>query len=111
MDKSRFDLLEIQLADLKILLSESEQSLLSGDFFEAPTKLEVLVKNLCDELPKLPSKDAKRLGDQLPNLIKSMDAITILIKKSLDRNNTNNQELIKKAKKAYKTSKVHKSKG
>ena len=110
MDKSRFDLLEIQLADLKILLSESEQNLLSGDFFEAPTKLEVLVKNLCDELPKLPSKDAKRLGKQLPSLIKSLDAITIMVKKSVGRNYTNNQELIKKAKKAYKTTTIYKSK-
>jgi hypothetical protein len=110
MDKSKFDSLESRLADVKILLSESEQSLLNGNFFGAPTKLEVLVKNLCDELPKLPSKDAKRLGDQLPNLIKSMDAITILIKKSLDRNNTNNQELLKKAKKAYKTTTIYKSK-
>ena len=110
MDKSRFDLLEIQLADLKILLSESEQNLLSGDFFEAPTKLEVLVKNLCDELPNLPSKDAKRLGKQLPSLIKSLDAITIMVKKSVGRNYTNNQELIKKAKKAYKTTTIYKSK-
>ena len=110
MDKSRFDLLEIQLADLKILLSESEQSLLSGDFFEAPTKLEVLVKNLCDELPKLHSEDAKRLGEQLPSLIKSLDAITIMVKKSVDRNYTNNQELIKKAKKAYRTTTIYKSK-
>ena len=110
MDKSRFDLLEIQLADLKILLSDSEQSLLSGDFFEAPTKLEVLVKNLCEELPKLPSEDAKRLGEQLPSLIKSLDAITIMVKRSLDRNHTNNQEFIKKAKKAYKTTTIYKSK-
>ena len=110
MDKSRFDLLEIQLADLKILLSESEQSLLSGDFFEAPTKLEVLVKNLCDELPKLPSKDAKRLGEQLPSLIQSLDTITIMVKKSAGRNYTNNRELIKKAKKAYKTTTIYKSK-
>ena len=110
MDKSKFDLLEIQLANVKSLLSGSEQSLLNGDFFEAPTELEVLVKNLCDELPKLPSKDAKRLGEQLPILIKSLDAITIMIKKSVDRNNANNQELIKKAKKAYKTTTIYKSK-
>ena len=57
MNKSKFDLLEVQLADVKSLLSKSEQSLLNGDFLEAPTGLEVLVKNLCDELPKLPSKD------------------------------------------------------
>ena len=109
MDKSKFDLLEIQLANLKRLLRESEQSLLNGDFFEAPTELEVLVKNLCDELPKLPSKDAKRLGEQLPNLIKSLDAITIMIAKSVDRNNANSQELIKKAKKGYKMNTIYKS--
>ena len=110
MDKSKFDLLEIQLDNVKRLLRESEQSLLNGDFFEAPTELEVLVKNLCDELPKLPSKDAKRLGEQLPNLIKSLDTITKMIKKSIDPNNANNKELIKKAKKAYKTTTIYKNK-
>ena len=110
MDKSRFDLLEIQLADLKVLLSESEQTLLNGDFFETPTKLEFLVKTLCDELPNLPSKDAKKLGEQLPSLIKSLDAITVMAKKLVDRNYTNNQELIKKAKKAYTTTTIYKSK-
>ena len=110
MNKSKFDLLEVQLADVKSLLSKSEQSLLNGDFLEATTGLEVLVKNLCDELPKLPSKDAKRLGEQLPNLIKSLDAITIMITKSVDRNNANSQELIKKAKKAYTMNTIYKSK-
>ena len=110
MDKSKFDLLEVQLADVKSLLSKSEQSLLNGDFLEAPTGLEALVKNLCDELPKLPSKDAKRLGEQLPNLIKSLDTITKMIKKSIDPNNANNKELIKKAKKAYKTTTIYKNK-
>ena len=110
MDKSKFDLLEFQLANVKRLLRESEQSLLNGDLFEAPTELEVLVKNLCDELPKLPSKDAKRLGEQLPNLIKSLDTITKMIKKSIDPNNANNKELIKKAKKAYKTTTIYKNK-
>ena len=42
-------------------------------------------------------------------LIKSLDTMTIMIKKSVDRNNATNQELIKKAKKAYKTSKMYKS--
>ena len=110
MNKSKFDLLEVQLADVKSLLSKSEQSLLNGDFLEAPTGLEVLVKNLCDELPKLPSKEAKRLGEQLPNLIKSLDNITKMIKKSIDPNNANNKELIKKAKKAYKTTTIYKNK-
>ena len=111
MDKSKFDSLEAQLTDIKGLLNESEQSFLSGDFFESPTRLEHLVKSLCDELPKLPPKDAKKLGEQLPSLIKSLDTMTIMIKKSVGQNNANNQELIKKAKKAYKTSKMHKSKG
>ena len=110
MDKSKFDSLEAQLTDIKSLLNESEQSFLSGRFFESPTRLENLVKSLCDELPKLPPKDAKKLGEQLPSLIKSLDTMTIMIKKSVDRNNANNQELIKKANKAYKTSKMHKSK-
>ena len=110
MDKSKFDSLEAQLTDIKSLLNESEQSFLSGDFFESPTRLENLVKSLCDELPKLPPKDAKKLGEQLPSLIKSLDTMTIMIKKSVDRDNANNQELIKKAKKAYKTSKMYKSK-
>ena len=110
MDKSKFDSLEAQLTDIKSLLNESEQSFLSGDFFESPTRLENLVKSLCDELPKLPPKDAKKLGEQLPSLIKSLDTMTIMIKKSVDQNNANNQELIKKAKKAYKTSKMYKSK-
>ena len=110
MDKSKFDSLEAQLTDIKSLLNESEQSFLSGDFFESPTRLENLVKSLCDELPKLPPKDAKKLGEQLPSLIKSLDTMTIMIKKSVGQNNANNQELIKKAKKAYKTSKMHKSK-
>ena len=110
MDKSKFDSLEAQLTDIKSLLNESEQSFLSGDSFESPTRLENLVKSLCDELPKLPPKDAKKLGEQLPSLIKSLDTMTIMIKKSVDRNNANNQELIKKAKKAYKTSKMYKSK-
>ena len=110
MDKSKFDSLEAQLTDIKSLLNESEQSFLRGDFFESPTRLENLVKSLCDELPKLPPKDAKKLGEQLPSLIKSLDTMTIMIKKSVDQNNANNQELIKKAKKAYKTSKMHKSK-
>lgn len=110
MDKSKFDSLEAKLTNVKSLLNESEQSFLSGDFFEAPTRLEILVKSLCDELPKLPPKDAKKLGEQLPGLIKSLDTMTIMIKKSVDRNNANNQDLIKKAKKAYKTSKVYKSK-
>jgi hypothetical protein len=65
---------------------------------------------LCDELPKLSPKDAKKLGEQLPSLIKSLDNITIMIKKSVDRNNATNQELIKKAKKAYKTTTLYKSK-
>ena len=111
MDKSKFDSLEAQLTDIKSLLNESEQSFLSGDFFESPTRLENLVKSLCDELPKLPPKDAKKLGEQLPSLIKSLDTMTIMIKKSVDQNNATNQELIKKAKKAYKTSTTHKSKG
>ena len=110
MDKSKFDSLEAQLTDIKSLLNESEQSFLSGDFFESPTRLENLVKSLCDELPKLPPKDAKKLGEQLPSLIKSLDTMTIMIKKSVDRNNANNQELIKKAKKAYKTTTIYKSK-
>ena len=110
MDKSKFDSLEAQLTNIKSLLNESEQSFLSGDFFESPTRLENLVKSLCDELPKLPPKDAKKLGEQLPSLIKSLDTMTIMIKKSVDRDNANNQELIKKAKKAYKTSKMYKSK-
>ena len=110
MDKSKFDSLEAKLTNVKSLLNESEQSFLSGNFFEAPTRLEILVKSLCDELPKLPPKDAKKLGEQLPGLIKSLDTMTIMIKKSVDRNNANNQDLIKKAKKAYKTSKVYKSK-
>ena len=110
MDKSKFDLLELQLANVKRLLGETEQNLLNGNFFEPRTELEVLVKNICDELPKLPSKDAKRLGEQLPNLIKSLDAITIMIAKSVDRNNANSQELIKKAKKAYKVNTIYKSK-
>ena len=110
MDKSKFDSLEAQLTDIKSLLNESEQSFLSGDFFESPTRLENLVKSLCDELPKLPPKDAKKLGEQLPSLIKSLDTMTIMIKKSVDQNNAKNQELIKKAKKAYKTSKMYKSK-
>ena len=110
MDKSKFDSLEAKLTNVKSLLNESEQSFLSGDFFEVPTGLEILVKSLCDELPKLPLKDAKKLGEQLPGLIKSLDTMTIMIKKSVDQNNANNQELIKKAKKAYKTSKMHKSK-
>ena len=53
---------------------------------------------------------AKRLGEQLPNLIKSLDAITIMIAKSVDRNNANNKVLIKKAKKAYKTTTIYKNK-
>jgi hypothetical protein len=110
MDKSKFDSLEAQLTDIKSLLNESEQGCLSGDFFEAPTRLEILVKSLCDELPKLSPKDAKKLGGQLPSLIKSLDNITIMIKKSVDRNNATNQELIKKAKKAYKTPTLYKSK-
>jgi len=110
MDKSKFDSLEAQLTDIKSLLNESEQSFLSGDFFESPTRLENLVKSLCDELPKLPPKDAKKLGEQLPSLIKSLDTMTIMIKKSVDRNNATNQELIKKAKKAYKTTTIYKSK-
>ena len=110
MDKSKFDSLEAQLTDIKSLLNESEQGCLSGDFFEAPTRLEILVKSLCDELPKLSPKDAKKLGEQLPSLIKSLDNITIMIKKSVDRNNATNQELIKKAKKAYKTTTLYKSK-
>jgi len=110
MDKSKSDLLEIQLADVKRLLRESEQSLLNGDFFDVPTELEVLVKNLCDKLPTLPSKDAKRLGEQLPNLIKSLDAITTMIAKSVVRSDANSQELIKKAKKAYKMNTIYKSK-
>ena len=110
MDKSKFDLLELQLANVKRLLGETEQSLRNGEFFEPPTELDVLVNNLCDELPKLPSKDAKRLGEQLPNLIKSLNAITIMIAKSADRNNANSQELIKKAKKAYKMNTIYKSK-
>ena len=110
MDKSKFNSLEAQLTDIKSLLNESEQSFLSGDFFEAPTRLEILVKSFCDQLPKLPSKDAKKLGEQLPGIIKSLDNMTIMIKKSVDRNNANNQELIKKAKKAYKTTTIHKSK-
>ena len=110
MDKSKFDSLEAQLTDIKSLLNESEQSFLSGDFFESPTRLENLVKSLCDELPKLPPKDAKKLGEQLPSLIKSLDTMTIMIKKSVDQSNATNQELLKKAKKAYKTSKMHKSK-
>ena len=110
MDKSKFDSLEAQLTDVKTLLKESEQSFLSGDFFEAPTRLEILVKSLCDELPKLSPKDAKKLGGQLPSLIKSLDNITIMIKKSVDRNNATNQELKNKAKKAYETSTMHKSK-
>ena len=109
MDKSKFDSLEAQLTDIKSLLNESEQSFLRGDFFESPTKLATLVKNLCDELPKLPPKDATKLGEQLPSLIQSLDNITIMIRKSVDRNNATNQELIKKAKKAYKTSKMYKS--
>ena len=110
MDKSKFDSLEAQLTDIKSLLNESEQSFLSGDFFESPTRLENLVKSLCDELPKLPPKDAKKLGEQLPSLIKSLDTMTIMIKKSVDQNNATNQELIKKAKKAYKTTTIYKSK-
>ena len=110
MDKSKFDSLEAQLTDIKSLLNESEQSFLRGDFFESPTRLENLVKSLCDELPKLPPKDAKKLGEQLPSLIKSLDTMTIMIKKSVDQNNANNQELIKKAKKAYKTTTIYKSK-
>ena len=110
MDKSKFDSLEAQLTDIKSLLNESEQSFLSGDFFESPTRLENLVKSLCDELPKLPPKDAKKLGEQLPSLIKSLDTMTIMIKKSVDQNNANNHELIKKAKKAYKTTTIYKGK-
>ena len=110
MDKSKFDSLEAQLTDIKSLLHESEQSFLRGDLFEAPTRLEILVKSLCDELPKLPPKDAKKLGEQLPSLIKSLDTMTMMIKKSVDRNNATNQELIKKAKKAYKTPTLYKSK-
>ena len=110
MDKSKLNSLEAQLTDIKSLLKESEQSFLTGSFFESPTRLENLVKSLCDELPKLPPKDAKKLGEQLPSLIKSLDTMTIMIKKSVDRNNATNQELIKKANKAYKTSKMYKSK-
>ena len=110
MDKSKFDSLEAQLTDIKSLLNESEQSFLRGDFFESPTRLENLVKSLCDELPKLPPKDAKKLGEQLPSLIKSLDTMTIMIKKSVDQNNATNQELIKKAKKAYRTTTIYKSK-
>ena len=111
MDKLKLDSLEAQLTDIKSLLKESEQSFLSGSFFDSPTRLENLVRNLCDELPKLPPKDAKKLGEQLPSLIKSLDTMTIMIKKSVDQSNATNQELLKKAKKAYKTSKMHKSKG
>ena len=110
MDKSKFDSLEAQLTDIKTLLKESEQSFLSGNFFEAPTRLEILIKSLCDELPNLPPRDAKKLGEQLPSLIKSLDTMTIMIKKSVNRNNGTNQELIKKAKKAYKTPTLYKSK-
>ncbi len=110
MDKSKFDSLEAQLKDVKTLLKESEQSFLSGNFFEAPTRLEILIKSLCDELPNLPPRDAKKLGEQLPNLIKSLDTMTTTIKKSVDRNNATNQELKKKAKKAYETTKMYKSK-
>ena len=110
MDKSKFDSLEAQLTDIKSLLNESEQSGLSGDFFEAPNRLEILIKSLCDELPNLPPRDAKKLGEQLPKLIKSLDTMTTTIKKSVERNNATNQELIKKAKKAYKTTTLYKSK-
>ena len=110
MDKSKLNSLEAQLTDIKSLLKESEQSFLTGSFFESPTRLENLIKSLCDELPKLPPKDAKKLGEQLPSLIKSLDTMTIMIKKSVDRNNATNQELIKKAKKAYKTTTTYKNK-
>jgi len=39
-----------------------------------------------------------------------LDTMTTTIKKSVDRNNATNQELKNKAKKAYETSTMHKSK-
>lgn len=73
-------ILELELEKVQSLLTKAEHSLQEDGVIPGSSEIESRINKLCKQLPALEPEDAKRLADQLPHLIKSLDKLAAIQK-------------------------------
>ena len=101
-------ILEIELEKVKSLLTKSEYSLQKDGAIPNSSEIEIRINKLCKQLPTIEPQEAKRLAQQLPYLINSLDKIAEIIKERKSNDILTDKTLITKASKAYKSASKYK---
>ena len=80
---SRFQIqsLEKELSELKIIISTAKDALATNGAVKIPEALEKRIEALCEQLIRLPPKNAKQLGRKLLSLVNLLDTIANDLKK------------------------------
>jgi hypothetical protein len=101
-------ILELELEKVQSLLTKAEHSLQEDGVIPSSSEIESRINKLCKQLPALKPEDAKRLADQLPHLIKSLDKLAVIIRERKTDANSTDKTLITKASKAYQSASKYK---
>lgn len=108
MSRTHIKYLEKELSELQIIISNTKQTMVANGTVKIPSTLEKRIKVLCKQLIKLPPKDAKQLGEQLPHLVTLLDAIADDLKKVTISSEPNKKTLLRKASQAYQSTLLYK---
>ena len=108
MSESQLQSLEKELTAIKAIISNAMQTIATNGTVKISEGLEKRIEKLCEKLMKLPPKNAKKLGEQLPLLVNSLDIIANDIKKVISNSEKNKKTSMKKASQAYQSTLLNK---
>jgi glyceraldehyde-3-phosphate dehydrogenase/erythrose-4-phosphate dehydrogenase len=108
MSEPKIQFLEKELSELKVIISTAKQAIETKGTAEIPSILEKRIQILCEQLIKLPPKNAKQLGKQLPHLVNLLDTMASDLKKITFRSQSNKKTLLKKTSQAYQSTLLYK---
>jgi hypothetical protein len=108
MSEGQIQFLEKELSELKTIISTVKHAIATKGSAEIPEILEKRIKILCEQLIKLPPTNAKKLGEQLLDLVNLLDTVASDLKKVTSNSKSKRKILLKKTSRAYQSTLLYK---